>query len=155
MNELTLSAPAKLNLTLDILRRREDRYHDLKMVMTSVSLCDTVTVRLNDIGLITVSSGAADLPAGEDNLAGKAARAFFNAVGETRGADIVIEKRIPSCAGMGGAAPTPRRCCGHWGRCSALICRERFWRNWDRLWAAMCPTASGAAPSWRRAVASA
>jgi len=104
MNELTLSAPAKLNLTLDILRRREDGYHDLKMVMTSVSLCDTVAVRLNDTGAITVSTGKADLPAGEDNLAGKAARVFFNAVGDAHGADIAIEKRIPSCAGMAGGS---------------------------------------------------
>lgn len=104
MRELTLSAPAKLNLTLDILRRREDGYHDLKMVMTSVSLYDTVTVRLNNTGTITVSSGAADLPAGEDNLAGKAARAFFNAVGAARGADITIKKQIPSCAGMAGGS---------------------------------------------------
>ena len=93
--ELTLDAPAKLNLTLDILGRRTDGYHDLKTVMTSIDLCDTVTVRLNRRGTITVQAGP-DLPAGEDNLAGRAARLFLEESGALEGADIVIQKRIPA-----------------------------------------------------------
>lgn len=104
MNELTLLAPAKLNLTLDILRRREDGYHDLKMVMTSVELCDRVTVRLREDGAIRVRVPGTDLPEGEDNLAGKAARAFFNRIQQTPGAEISIEKHIPSQAGMAGGS---------------------------------------------------
>ena len=104
MKALTLNAPAKLNLTLDILRRRADGYHDLEMVMFSVDLCDRVTVGLREDGKILVRAPGTDLPAGEDNLAGKAARAFFNETGSTPGADITLEKRIPAQAGMGGGS---------------------------------------------------
>lgn len=104
MAELTVLAPAKLNLTLEILRRREDGYHDLKMVMTSVGLCDEVTVRLRTDGVISVEAPGADLPEGEDNLAGKAARTFFNTTGKCPGADITILKRIPQQAGMAGGS---------------------------------------------------
>lgn len=85
MKALTLNAPAKLNLTLDILRRRADGYHNLEMVMFSVDLCDRVTVRLREDGKILVRAPGTDLPAGEDNLAGKAARAFFNETGSAPG----------------------------------------------------------------------
>lgn len=104
MNELKLAAPAKLNLTLDILRRREDGYHDLKMVMTSVDLCDYLTVRLRNDGKIKVCAPGTDLPEGEDNLAGKAARTFFNETGQAPGVEITIEKHIPSQAGMAGGS---------------------------------------------------
>ena len=53
MEKIILSAPAKLNLTLDILRRREDGYHDLCMVMQSVTLADEVTLEKNSSGTIT------------------------------------------------------------------------------------------------------
>ncbi|BAK99960.1 4-diphosphocytidyl-2-C-methyl-D-erythritol kinase [Oscillibacter valericigenes Sjm18-20] len=104
MNELKLAAPAKLNLTLDILHRREDGYHDLKMVMTSVDLCDYLTVRLRDDGKIHVRTPGTDLPVGEDNLAGRAARTFFKEIRQAPGVEITIEKHIPSQAGMAGGS---------------------------------------------------
>lgn len=104
MKELILSAPAKLNLTLDILRRRADGYHDLKMAMISIDLKDTLTVRLREDGRILVRVPGTDLPEGEDNLAGRAARVFFDETGATPGADITIEKRIPAQAGMAGGS---------------------------------------------------
>lgn len=104
MNELNLTAPAKLNLTLDILRRREDGYHDLKMVMIAVDLCDCLTVRLRSDGKIKVRVPGTDLPEGEDNLAGKAARTFFNETGLAPGVEITIKKHIPSQAGMAGGS---------------------------------------------------
>ena len=104
MRELTLSAPAKLNLTLDILRRRADGYHDLKMVMTSIDLCDKVTVRLREDGQIAARAPGTDLPEGEDNLAGRAARVFLQEAGADCGAEITIEKHIPSQAGMAGGS---------------------------------------------------
>ncbi len=104
MKELTLFAPAKLNLTLDILRRRADGYHDLKMVMISVDLGDTLTVRLREDGKILVRVPGTDLPEGEDNLAGRAARIFFDETGSAPGAEITIKKRIPAQAGMAGGS---------------------------------------------------
>lgn len=103
--ELTLLAPAKINLTLDILRRREDGYHDLQMVMQTVSLCDTVTVRTGTGGGLSVATDRADLPGGPGNLAWKAAENFYDAMGlPNEGTEIFLKKRIPMEAGMAGGS---------------------------------------------------
>ena len=105
MTTITLPAYAKLNLTLDILGTREDGYHDLSMVMQSISLCDTLRVTLTDHEGIACRVDGADLPADESNLAVKAARAFLRATGLTeRGLSIEIEKHIPIAAGMAGGS---------------------------------------------------
>lgn len=100
---LTLCACAKLNLYLDITGRRGDGYHLLETVMQSVDLCDIVTVRLNVLG-ISVGCSDPGIPAGEANICHKAARVFFERAGVRSGADIMIQKRIPSGAGMGGGS---------------------------------------------------
>ncbi len=103
MTSITLPAYAKLNLTLDILRRREDGYHDLQMVMQTVSLHDDVTVTLT--GGDGISCRCGEIPGDETNLAVKAARAFFAENGvEPRALDIDIVKRIPAQAGMAGGS---------------------------------------------------
>ena len=103
MTGISLAAYAKLNLTLDILRRREDGYHDLQMVMQTVSLHDDVTVTLT--GGDGISCRCGDIPGDESNLAVKAARAFFAATGIAPCAlDIDIVKRIPAQAGMAGGS---------------------------------------------------
>lgn len=106
MSELTLHAPAKINLTLDILGLRPDGYHDLRMVMQTISLYDIVTVRTGTgTGEIAVESDLAELPDGPGNLVWKAAKNFFDATGlENDGVRISIEKRIPVCAGMAGGS---------------------------------------------------
>lgn len=103
MNGVTLPAYAKINLTLDILRKRPDGYHDLQMVMQSVELHDDVTVALTDGDGIVCRCG--DIPGDESNLAVKAARAFFEGTGvKPRGLAIDIEKHIPARAGMAGGS---------------------------------------------------
>ena len=103
MNELTIPAYAKLNLTLDIIRRRADGYHDLQMVMQSVELHDDVKVRLIDGADIVCRCGS--LPGDGSNLAVKAALAFFNELRVPFHAlEIDIEKRIPVQAGMAGGS---------------------------------------------------
>lgn len=106
MGRLTIEAPAKINLILDILRRRPDGYHDLRMVMQSVSLCDTVSVETGvGAGVIRVNSGAWDLPNGPENLAWQAAGTFFEETGlPNGGVEITLKKRIPVCAGMAGGS---------------------------------------------------
>ena len=102
---LTLKAYAKLNLTLDILRKREDGFHDLAMVMQSVSLADDVTLSLTEGTEITCESNLGFLPSDERNLAVKAALVFFRETGlEPQGLHIRLEKRIPACAGMAGGS---------------------------------------------------
>lgn len=105
MDEFTIQAPAKLNLTLDVLGRREDGYHDLKMVMQSITLADRLTLRPGRAPGIQVSSNFHFLPTGEKNLAGKAAVCFYQALGRpARDLDISITKHVPVCAGMAGGS---------------------------------------------------
>lgn len=100
---MKVRAYAKLNLTLDILGRREDGYHDLQMVMQSIDLCDDLTiVPANGAG--RMSTNLSYLPGDERNLAQQAARAFRAHTGSTLQVDIDIVKRIPVCAGMGGGS---------------------------------------------------
>ena len=105
MKEITLDAYGKLNLTLDILGRRPDGYHDLRMVMQSVSLCDRVTIRETENGQIALRTSASYLPCDRGNLAYRAAEAFFAAVDVANpGVALYVEKRIPVCAGMAGGS---------------------------------------------------
>ena len=98
-------AYAKLNLSLDVVGKRDDGYHDMRMVMQSVSLSDEVRVSLREDGVISVSTDLKFLPCDERNIAYKAARAFFSATGKSElGADISIKKHVPVCAGMGGGS---------------------------------------------------
>ena len=101
---MEVQARAKLNLTLDVLGKRPDGYHDLKMVMQSIDLADTVTVERGEEG-IRVQSNLHFLPGGEKNLAGKAAVCFYRALGRAaQGLDITLDKHIPVCAGMAGGS---------------------------------------------------
>ena len=102
---MEIQAFAKLNLTLDILGKREDGYHDLRMVMQSITLADTLTLEENRGEGLRVSANLRFLPTGEKNLAAAAALRFWEALGrEPEDLDIRIEKRIPVCAGMAGGS---------------------------------------------------
>ncbi len=102
---MKIQANAKINLTLDIVGRRPDGYHDLVMIMQSVGLHDNVEVNLNDSGRITVNSSSAELKDDESNIAYKAAKVFLEYSGiNERGVDIAIEKNIPMEAGMAGGS---------------------------------------------------
>ena len=101
----TERAYAKLNLTLDILGKRPDGYHDLRMVMQSVDLFDEVSVETRETGGVTVRADLDYLPRNGDNLAVKAALAFFREAGvQPPGLHIQLKKRIPVCAGMAGGS---------------------------------------------------
>lgn len=104
-NSKTVSAYAKINLFLEVCDRLPDGYHSLESVMHSVSVYDTVTVRLNDSGEYSVNCPQlADIPC-EKNLAVKAAMAFYEATDiPFGGVHIDIEKRIPMCAGLAGGS---------------------------------------------------
>lgn len=108
MNKVVVKAPAKINLTLDIVGRRPDGYHDVAMVMQTVSLYDEVTVeRLDGEGdLIEVSCPAyPDVPADDSNIACKAAKAFFKETGTAPASlRIEIDKLIPTQAGLAGGS---------------------------------------------------
>ena len=103
--KVTVKAYAKINLTLDIVGKREDDYHLLESVMQSVSLHDTVTVTSDDSGEISVSTSNDSIADDKTNIAYRAAEAFFEQTGITNtGLDIRIKKRIPTGAGMAGGS---------------------------------------------------
>ena len=99
MMEMKRDAPAKVNLALDILGRRGDGYHEMRMVMQTVSLCDTVTVEETAEGFSLQTDGDF-IPAGKKTLEQQAAEAFFRSAGLA----VMLEKRTPAYAGMGGGS---------------------------------------------------
>ena len=105
MTRLTEPAYAKINLSLDVLSRRPDGYHELRMVMQSVSLCDTVTLTLGETDRLTLSTNLGFLPVDGKNIAVAAAQAFARRTGVNLDRlAIRIDKRIPVCAGTAGGS---------------------------------------------------
>jgi len=105
MSYIKLKAPAKINLFLDVMGKRDDGYHDLCSVMQTVGIFDTVTVELSHGGgnIDVLCDGG--VPSGRENIAYAAAEKFLEKAGR-RDVDvkIVIEKTIPFCAGLGGGS---------------------------------------------------
>ena len=102
---MEVRAHAKLNLTLDVLGKRPDGYHDLRMIMHSIDLADVLTLEENGAGELRVSTNLHFLPNNEKNLAAQAALRWWEARGQApRGLDIAIEKHVPVCAGMAGGS---------------------------------------------------
>lgn len=119
---ITLYEPAyaKLNLTLDVLGKREDGYHDLKSVMQTVSLRDDIEIDIGTGKPWCLKCDKEDIPCDERNLAWKAAKVYCDVMGkDPDGLEIRITKRIPSQAGMGGgssdAAAVLRALNAHYG----------------------------------------
>ncbi len=104
MKTLHLQSPAKVNLRLEVLGKRTDGYHDLKMVMCRISLFDEVNLTLNNDNKITVVCDNESVPCGKDNIAWKAANAFKKATCINNGIHIQIKKRIPMGGGLGGGS---------------------------------------------------
>ncbi|HHV61019.1 MAG TPA: 4-(cytidine 5'-diphospho)-2-C-methyl-D-erythritol kinase [Firmicutes bacterium] len=103
MGHILLAARAKVNLTLDILGRRPDGYHEIESLMQSVDLADTVRISHGGPG-IEILSDSPDVPADSTNLAAKAALALATSCGARLGARIQIRKRIPVAAGLAGGS---------------------------------------------------
>src|SRR4051812_32875962 len=117
---VVIAAPAKLNLFLEILRKRPDGFHDLESLMVAVELFDTLEIRAVDGSEIALSCEPASLSTGPDNLVHKAAvalRTHVNRPEDRRGfggprggfphqlgAEISLTKRIPTQAGLGGGS---------------------------------------------------
>lgn len=104
MPSLTVPAYAKLNLTLDVLGRRPDGYHDLCMVMQSITLADKLTVAAAPGSGVAVRTNLSFLPSDGRNLAAMAAQRFLERTGRPLAVDIDLEKKVPVCAGMGGGS---------------------------------------------------
>lgn len=104
MDSLSLQANAKINLGLDVLRRREDGYHEVKMVMQTVGICDRLDFAKLSENSIRVSTNKEELPCDEHNLIYKAAKLMKETYGIAEGVSIKLEKNIPIAAGMAGGS---------------------------------------------------
>lgn len=96
-------SPAKVNLYLKVLRKREDGYHDLATLMQRINLCDEMTFALRTEG-VSLRCLDANLPENEDNIVYRAAQALFSYVSHPGGAAITLKKQIPVAAGLGGGS---------------------------------------------------
>jgi 4-diphosphocytidyl-2-C-methyl-D-erythritol kinase len=97
-------APAKINLSLDVIRRREDGYHELEMVMTMIDLADRVDLYEERYPVIRVESSSGVVPSDSQNLAYQAASLLQERYRVSRGASIYIDKKIPVAAGLAGGS---------------------------------------------------
>lgn len=105
MTTLYEGAYAKVNLTLDVLGKREDGYHDIKSVMQAISIRDDVQIDVGTGKPWKLTCSREDIPTDSRNLAWKAAQVYCDALGkDPDGLEIRIEKRIPSEAGLGGGS---------------------------------------------------
>lgn len=104
MSSAAVLSPAKINLLLKVLRKREDGYHEIFSVMQPVTLYDNITIEAEDGEGITIDCRNADIPTDPSNLAHRAARLFLEKTGLKKHIKIVIDKRIPVGAGLGGGS---------------------------------------------------
>lgn len=102
--KLVLKAYGKINLGLDVVRRLENGYHEVRMIMQSVELADTVTVKQLSEDRIVVGTDRENLPCDERNLAYKAAKLMKESYSVRDGVEIFLEKHIPMAAGMAGGS---------------------------------------------------
>ena len=104
MDKLELKAYGKINLGLDVIRKRSDGYHDLDMVMQMVDVYDDVILTRIEGAEIVVRTDTAVLSNGKDNLAYMAAKMLMDEFGIDQGLEITIRKRIPIAGGMAGGS---------------------------------------------------
>lgn len=104
MNQIILKARAKINLTLDVLGKREDGYHDIKMIMQTVNLYDNIYIKKIKGNEIKLSTNLKWLPTDNKNLAYRAADLIRKKYSINEGIFIEIKKRIPVAAGLAGGS---------------------------------------------------
>ena len=103
-NTIIKKAYAKVNLGLDVIRRREDGYHEVRMIMQTVDICDVLTFTRQERPGIVVTTDKEELPGDESNLIYKAARLVTETCSVREGIKIELQKRIPMAAGMAGGS---------------------------------------------------
>ena len=104
MRELKLKAKAKINLGLDVVRKREDGYHEVRMIMQMINLYDKITLRKKTEPGITVTANLSYLPVNEDNLVYRAAKLLMDEFQVDGGLEIELQKYIPVATGMAGGS---------------------------------------------------
>lgn len=104
MDEINVKALAKINLSLDVLRRREDGYHEVRMIMQTIHLYDKLLIQKTKEPGITIETNIDFLPVNENNLIYKAAKLLQDTVPMQEGVHVILKKHIPIAAGMAGGS---------------------------------------------------
>lgn len=103
-NDISLKALAKINLGLDVVRRREDGYHEVRMIMQTIHLYDRLDIKRTKESGIQIQTNLSFLPVNENNLIYKAAKLLMDEFSITDGVSVKLDKRIPVAAGMAGGS---------------------------------------------------
>lgn len=103
-NDISLKALAKINLGLDVVRRREDGYHEVRMIMQTIQLYDRFDIKRTQEPGIQIQTNLSFLPVNENNLIYKAAKLLMDEFSITDGVSVKLDKRIPVAAGMAGGS---------------------------------------------------
>ncbi len=103
-NDISLKALAKINLGLDVVRRREDGYHEVRMIMQTIQLYDRLDIKRTQEPGIQIQTNLSFLPVNENNLIYKAAKLLKDEFSITDGVSVKLDKRIPVAAGMAGGS---------------------------------------------------
>ncbi|RKD22805.1 4-(cytidine 5'-diphospho)-2-C-methyl-D-erythritol kinase [Ammoniphilus oxalaticus] len=101
---ISVKAPAKINLTLDVVGKRADGYHEVEMVMTTIDLADRIDIYPREDDQITIDCSAYFVPLGEKNLVYQVAKIIKDKLGIKQGVHFYIHKRIPIAAGLAGGS---------------------------------------------------
>ncbi len=117
---LHAQSPAKINLALQVLGKRDDGFHEIRSLVIAVDLTDHLTFRRTDGGNVTLSCSSSELPTDDSNLIVRAANVLREHAGVEASADITLEKNIPVAAGLGG---------GSGNAAIALSALNRLWRT--------------------------
>lgn len=104
MKDISVKALAKINLGLDVVRKREDGYHEVRMVMQTIHLFDRLEIEKNQSGHITMKTNLSFLPTNENNLVYKAAKLLVDEFHIKDGIHVDLKKHIPVAAGMAGGS---------------------------------------------------
>lgn len=104
MDCLKLNARAKINITLDVIRKRPDGYHDLSMIMQTINLCDNLFIKKTDNGKIELTSNLSWMPCDSRNLVYKAAEVMKEQYKIKEGISMDLTKNIPVAAGLAGGS---------------------------------------------------
>ena len=127
MVSITLQAPAKINLYLHVVGRRPDGYHELVTRMQKLDLCDRIMISIDATPGIRFTCDDRELPAGDDNLAFRAARRLLEKAGMSQdtGVSLHLEKHIPVAAGLGGGSSDAGTVLKGLNRLLGDVCSER------------------------------
>ena len=104
MNSIELKSRAKINLSIDVLGKREDGYHLVEMIMQTIDLYDIIKIKALETEEIIINSNTLDIPLNENNIVYKAIELIRENFGIKRGVEVFIEKNIPIAAGMAGGS---------------------------------------------------